>query len=53
MGCRSSTAVPIGLRNNGGQSSTRKKATPPATGKAKSNASAEVISVPTIGPAAP
>jgi len=36
-----------------GHSSTRKKATAPATGSARIKARAAVIKVPTIGPAAP
>src|SRR5665213_4565044 len=53
MPASSSTAVPIGRRSMVGHISTRKKATPPAIGSERARATAEVIRVPTIGPAPP
>src|ERR1700756_3543014 len=53
MPASSSTATPMGRRRREGQNSTKKTATPKATGSANSSARSDETRVPTIGPAAP
>src|SRR5437763_11821617 len=53
MPASSSTAIPMGRRRMAGQNSTRNTAVQKASGRARASATAEVIRVPTIGPAPP